>query len=220
MKIVVNMQFEEHTPVILKCHFLTQRGEEATISGTPTITIKHYDGSSMQTDVSAQNMTQVSGSLYYYEWAYASWQTRAYIATYNATYTDGTSVTGSETFTIVKLKTTSGGAAITGIWSEAEKDKLLKEIKNLKEGIAQLATVADVLDVIAKLKERIDEIIIRLQNNESVNKNASTEIVDRLSAIRSNLSDLTDDAEIQGKLLVAMADLTALGKVIEEVKDG
>lgn len=50
--------------------WLSQTGEEATVTGTPTITIKKYTPSTdtWSTEVSAANMTQQVGSQWYYEY--------------------------------------------------------------------------------------------------------------------------------------------------------
>ena len=213
---MINMQYEEHTPVILKCHFLTQQGEEATISGTPTITIKHYNGSSIVTDVSAQNMTQITGTLYYYEWAYATWQTRAYVATYAASYTDGSNVTGSETFSIIK-KRVSGGGAVAGVWSPEEKEKLLKEIENLKEGMSQLVSLDDVKGIIEKLQDNIDKIILMVKGKRP---ELPAKLINELQTIKQSLNKLEKSDELQGKLLINMADLKSLGKILSEVENG
>ncbi|GAG88301.1 unnamed protein product [marine sediment metagenome] len=55
---------------ILNVTWLKQTGEEATVTGTPTITIKKYDhvGNSWSTEVNAANMTNDAGSTWYYEW--------------------------------------------------------------------------------------------------------------------------------------------------------
>jgi len=55
---------------MLNVTWLKQTGEESTVTGTPTITIKKYDhvGNTWSTEVSAQNMTNESGSTWYYEW--------------------------------------------------------------------------------------------------------------------------------------------------------
>jgi len=133
----------------LYAHFLTIAGEEATVVGTPTIKIYHYDGSAIVTDVNNDNMIQVSGTLYRYDWTYPQLQKRAYVAVYSATYDDGTNATGSEVFRIDDYKPIIMGQSITGVWDQPENDSTydcsywIKKENGTKEEIREVLTSAN-----------------------------------------------------------------------------
>lgn len=62
-------EISDSTPVFT-ITWLNQTGEEATVTGTPTITIKKYDAATNTWSIiiNGVNMTQETGSTYYYEW--------------------------------------------------------------------------------------------------------------------------------------------------------
>jgi len=93
---------------VLFMTWLTQTGEAATITGTPTISIFKWDhvGNSWSTIVNAANMTQRAGSTWYYEWD-VSGQTANY--DYMVQYSgvvDTLTTLGTEKFRVVDIKAT------------------------------------------------------------------------------------------------------------------
>ena len=88
--------------------WLSQTGEEATVTGTPTITIKRYNPSTddWTTLVSAQNMTVETGSTWYYEQSLSGYTTESdYKVFYNAVV-ETLNVESTEMFRVVTLKAT------------------------------------------------------------------------------------------------------------------
>lgn len=88
--------------------WLSQIGEEAVVTGTPTITIKEYDpATDTWTDkVTAQNMTNDVGSTWFYEWnTTGKDEEYDYRAVYNAVVT-GFNVEAVEDFRIISVPAT------------------------------------------------------------------------------------------------------------------
>lgn len=88
--------------------WLSQTGEEATVTGTPTITIKKYTPSTdtWSTEVSAANMTQQVGSQWFYEYDTVSETAEFdYKIVYSAVV-DGLTVESSEDFRIISTLAT------------------------------------------------------------------------------------------------------------------
>lgn len=96
-------EYQVGEKALLVVKWLTQTGEAATVTGTPTITIKKYDPSddSWTTKVNAQNMTQESGSNYGYEYN-TTGETAEYdyFVVYSAVV-DGLTVYAAETFRLI-----------------------------------------------------------------------------------------------------------------------
>lgn len=139
--------------IILSCTFVNHEGEAASISGTPTISISHVEGTSVTADVTDSNMTQDSSSTWYYifssdgESALGTYQ-----ITYTATYTDSSVVLGNETFHIIdKFYKRAGGGGVLmtgdGVWTEAEKDKLLKTVERLTTIIQAIIKTTKKIDM-------------------------------------------------------------------------
>ena len=133
------VEYEQDTRIVLYATFLTQLGEAATISGTPTITVRHYNAG-VKTDVNAQDMTQLAGSTYYYEYHIAnSADKTVYTVHYNATYSDSTAVVGNEEFYVIprKFYSRKAGGLVQrfpkSIWSGDEKDLIVRKIGQLEE---------------------------------------------------------------------------------------
>lgn len=80
--------------------FVNQKGEESTITGTPTIEIKFFNGSTFDTILAATSMTQVSGNLFTFRHTVSNSATFGeYVIIYSAVL-DGISGTGSESFQV------------------------------------------------------------------------------------------------------------------------
>ena len=96
-------EYQVGEKALLVVKWLTQTGEEATVSGTPTITIKRYNPSdnTWTTKVSAQNMTQESGSTWGYEYDTTGETAEFdYLVVYSAVV-DGLTVYAVETFRLI-----------------------------------------------------------------------------------------------------------------------
>jgi hypothetical protein len=80
--------------------FLNKQGDEAQISGSPTITISHFDNQSVIVDIDKQSMFLVNGGNYVYNWDLPKADsTKSFNVTYRAYY-DDSEVVGCETFTL------------------------------------------------------------------------------------------------------------------------
>ena len=80
--------------------FLNQNGAEGTITGTPTISIYYWNGSTTTTLVNAASMTQLTGNLYAYEYTIAdAAEYGEYMAVFSATV-DGISGKGAVTYQV------------------------------------------------------------------------------------------------------------------------
>jgi len=104
---------KEYTPgevAVFVINWLNATGEQATITGTPTITIDKYTPSSGWSNiVNEASMTNKSGSTYYYEYD-TTGQTEEfdYLITYKAVI-DGLNVETTEEFRLVNLPASNFG---------------------------------------------------------------------------------------------------------------
>ena len=96
-------EYQVGEKAVLVVNWLSQTGEAATVTGTPTITIKKYDPATdtWTTKVNGSNMTQESGSIYYYEYD-TTGETAEYdyLVVYSAVV-DGLTVYASEMFRLI-----------------------------------------------------------------------------------------------------------------------
>lgn len=163
---------ERGSDVYFYATFVDRESEAASISGTPVITVVHRQGASNVTDVSSQDMVQLTGTTYYFKWTPS---VRAfmgnYVARYNVWYNDGSNVIGAEDFQIVirgayskvvgGLVSPGGGkTVIRDIWSESEKDDVMKKLDVLAENISKISEVNQILEergrVLGDIKQKID----------------------------------------------------------------
>ena len=109
------MRYNSGQQLTFFVHWLKQTAEEATVTGTPTITIYHYESAAIQTDVNAQNMTNVAGtSIWYYPWTPTIEEMMNYFAVCSAVVS-GLTVKTSEVFIIDNIyKVESGRWLISG----------------------------------------------------------------------------------------------------------
>jgi len=210
------MQVEQGNPAILFAHFLKQSGEEATISGTPTITIRHYQHttSSLDTDVSAQDMTLISGSLYYYKWAYTTIVKSQYAATFAATYNTGESVTGTKTFALMSSKIIG---AVVGTWTHDEKDKVLKlmqQILSLIRDRKSLEALQSNLDMLVK-DNKLQAVGDKNRASEMIN-----DINNEFNVVKEELNSLREKVDLQAKMLTKMADPKILEEILNDKTKG
>ena len=184
--------------------FLDANGEEAEITGTPTISIYHRKGDSTVTDVNAQSMIQLSGSKYFYEYHIpANADKTVYYVVYNATYSDGTKAVGDETFQVVPRKFFSkkGGGFTSktiykGVWTRKEKESLLEKLNKL------LAKLED-MNVIEKkkLSEEIERLkLIKKEILESIKTSDYSESLQKILTILYELKRQKEGKGIISKL--------------------
>ena len=90
--------------------FLSADGGDNPTIINPKITIKHWDGVQIDTDVSSQDLIQIgSSNQYYFEWNIPSNADIAdYLVTYNANV-DGYDLEGDDTFQVVEMLDYAGG---------------------------------------------------------------------------------------------------------------
>lgn len=199
------MRYNVRTGAVLFAQWLNLDGTEATLTGTPTISIYHYDGASIITDISAENMVQLSGSVYYYNWLHTKASRTSYIAVCSGVI-GGRTVKTSETFTFED--NSSYGIAIGGggIWTIEDKDTIIKMLKEILKNITEERPL---------LKSRFDNIVTLLNNlQESVTRSdVSSIIVEEFSKLRAELNSIKSDMEDQDKILLGMADAKTLEKL-------
>lgn len=199
--------YEQNSTAILYATFVDYKGEGATISGTPTISIYHEKSGSVITDVNNENMTPLSGSTYYYEYYIAPNSDKStYNVKFAATYSDGISVVGDDSFMVVSsdfYNRKTGGMVQKiinrGVWTKKEKDIVLDIIirmSNLINHISKnLNNAADIKDIKQSSKNIImslEKPISKLISIESKNAGAVSKLKAQLSGINKTLSDRSD----------------------------
>lgn len=179
------MEYEQGSDQRFYATFVTYKGEAATVTGTPTITITH-DWSGLVTDVNAQNMTLLAGTTYYYKWniPVRADQT-TYNVRYNATYTNDdattTNVVGSEEFQVIKRKfyDKKGGGFVQRIvpkeWDIQEKERLfaiLESLLNKDSGkIDIIKGIENLADRTKKNEYLLDSSVKTLSNLHKLDSN-------------------------------------------------
>jgi len=129
-------QYKLNDIAVLTVTWLDQTGVEATITGTPTITIKKYNPTtdSWSTEIDSVNMTQDSGSSWFYEFdTSGETENYDYKVFYNATI-DGLSVEDTEEFRIIP----ESGDSATSAELTAAKNEILSQVKELRHGNEQI----------------------------------------------------------------------------------
>lgn len=183
--------FESSISAELVATFLKNTGEAATISGTPQVTIYYVSSGAAVTQLSTTNMTQLTGSSYFYSWSVPSPDNlRVYIVRYSATYSDSTSVVGEETVLVVPKwfysRRWQGGGWMKEIikgdesWKKEEKDNLLNTIEKLNKAVSMMITKS--------------------------NSDTSTKF----------LETIQKDLKLNSKVLLKMASVSALKEVLDE----
>jgi hypothetical protein len=204
-------EYAQNEEIVLRAVFLTQESEAAAVSGTPTITIKHRWGGLTTTDVSAQNMTNLSGTEYIYKWHIpANADKTEYFVTYNASYADGTNVIGGQGFHVIPRKFYSkiGGAFVQKVFSglnREEKQKLfivLKEIINQLDSVKKTSTkdkgealkkfdkITREIDALMK-KDEVTPLVVKInQVREDIKNKKSKDYTPEIGELRNELDEL------------------------------
>jgi len=171
--------------VLLFVTFATSKGEAATISGTPTISIYHRWGGSTTTDVNAQNLTQLTATTYYYSfYVNTSADKTDYVVKYAATYTDGTSAIGEDIFKVVDgkfykkpLAGSSQTTIVRPIWTAEEKEKLIKTMRMIETLTKNLAEVTKLLTKAnAEIAKSVEKVSSKLVDSDIKIENLKNEI--------------------------------------------
>ena len=118
--------------------WLTQTGEEATVTGTPTITIKKYNDVTnvWDTVTSATNMTNDTGSSWFYEYDTSTGIVDTNYRVYYNAVVDALNVEASEDFRIIQTPA-----------SQADIRELRKGNQRLAFSIATVAVAARNVEV-------------------------------------------------------------------------
>ena len=191
------MIFEQDEKVTLYVLFTKQDGSAATISGTPTITIYHVVGASVKTDVNATNMTQLNGSLYYYEhYINAGADKTTYVARYSGTYSDGTVVVASDTFYVVPNhfydKGTSGllqKTIVRNEWTKEEKDSFFSQLKKLTNILSEINSIRNSLaDTTIQYDDKTGKITNELAEIKKQFSSISNKMEKSISLLSENVS--------------------------------
>lgn len=185
------MIFNQNSTAVLFATFVDYKGEAATISGTPTISIYHVNNGNVTTDVNAQDMTQLTGSTYYYEYYIGTAADKTnYVARFSAVYSDGTNALGEETFQVTDrrfFEPRRGGSTIRNIlgdqiWTKEEKDKIVKS----------MSSINDILVMAVSINKSLMQIDKRNTKKIDMSQDLITKLSDNVNKIKSDMSD--DDA--------------------------
>lgn len=148
------MQVERVSTKIFYVTFVTQLGELATISGTPTFTLKHIAGNNnTNTIINQQDLTLESGSTYFFRHAFGpSAFLGSYTSVFEATYSDGTNVVGTEDFRILEkgaLSTRAGSftSKVIQVFNSEERKNLLKAARQVDEIVGFSSTKGELKGV-------------------------------------------------------------------------
>ena len=87
---------------VFYANFVNKCGEEADVSGVPTISISHFEGVKPVVDVNYAPMNLVEGGVYAYNWVLPNTANTSYSVVYRAHY-DGADVVGCEDFLLYDL---------------------------------------------------------------------------------------------------------------------
>lgn len=204
-------EYEQDTKIVLRAVFTTLTGEAAEISGTPTITIKHRWGNAIETDVNAEDMTQISGTEYYYEWYIPARADKTeYFITYSANY-NGTTIIGGEEFQTIPRKAYSrkGGGLVQrliykGIWQEEDIKRLFDFLDNLKE---EIETIKITSKSHVNTTTKISELMKTL--------NSMPEIESAIEELKQKLNNFEtkDIKDIKGQLVALQENLSEIGEI-------
>jgi len=103
-------QYKRGDKAVFYVTFLDEEGGDSPTVTDPKITITHYNGSTIVTDISLQDLIQIgTTNQYYYEWSIsAGADYGTYLVTYNANI-DGYDIEGDESFQITPEVEIRGG---------------------------------------------------------------------------------------------------------------
>lgn len=222
--------FERVTSPVFYANFLNRRSEQASIVGTPTITITHILNGTTVTDVATTNMTLKSGSNYFYEhYLGPSAYKGIYTAEYSSVYADGSTVIGSEDFQVVDKNSFSARnnaftSRIVQVFSKSEKDNLMKamkEVENLfgekefKGNINNLGKVFLLVKEMDKSKKDIVKLSEKINDNNKIIKRDIQKLSREAKSVRNVVSDGNSKMEY---FMVKNLDDESLEEILYEQK--
>ena len=200
-------------------HFDDRQGENASISGTPTIEIYSADASGVVIYLPASGMTQLNETTYYYRYAFGNnTPLGQYIAKYRATYTDGTSVVATEDFTVVDRKFLKGsrGGGMLSVRSDSVDIDLKPVLDRIDEVASIVSSIADKRfdekpDSVTPVIHSISRDILAIRNDLSVSNKIEEAGRERevLSRLENSLLDLHEELG-SGVELEGLNDLVSL----------
>lgn len=194
------MEYEQGKTITLYVTFVDSTGGAASITGVPVCTIYHYRGTNKVTDVNSQDLTNVTGSQYYYRYNIpAAGAKTTYFVLYTAEYIDGNTVIGGESFYVIPKAhylTHGGSFNMTtrgkSIWTKPEKDDLIKSVDMLNNLLNQL-----------ELK------------NQKLSESISNNYDNTLKVILTELETKTND--ITHSIVTEQLELSKLQKSVETI---
>lgn len=200
------MEYEQGSSQSFYATFVNHDGEAAIVSGIPTISIQHYQGNVVVSDVISQDMNLRSGTEYYYNWNIpAASDLTTYYTTYSAVFS-GVSISkridvlGSFDFQVIprQFYKRRGGGIVNRIakeliWTIKEKEEVLNKIEEIFEKLKFIQK--GVTGVKIKLSEDINKIKIK-------------DYTEDLERVKDSLSIMSKDLSV----------VSSFGSKIEEVE--
>ena len=220
------MEFEQGSKQTFYVTFADYLGQEAVVSGTPTVTISHRWGNGKTIDVDNQGMTLLSGSTYFYRWDIP---VKSDLTTYNVRYhgvysgTDlsATPVVGAEEFQVIPVRffRKKGGGFVQKVsvkqpWTEKEKDEVIGKIDKISSSFESVAgrlfelNPRDYSEQLDKINDSLSIVGRDLQRLGEINKSISSES-QRIDKLADKVSSMP---------LPERIDFTGIKKAIEEIK--
>lgn len=220
------MIYERASSVMFYAEFLDWKGSPATISGTPTITINHYAGS-LKTDVSSSNMTNLSGSKYYYEYHIpANADKTDYLVTYSAIYSDGTNVNGNEGFYVIdrnfydRSKGSFTRVVAKGL-NDEDKNYLDSLFESISEKMKSLKPdYSEIKNTIINNKDYLDKNISEKFDFVLDNNSGKVDVVnERISVLSKNIEEMKNMInELQTYYVKSLSDNSIDGCLSDDEK--
>jgi len=159
----------------LYVNFINQDGSSATISGVPTVGVGREQAGSINWSFSGVGMSQIYDSRYGYEYHIpARTKETDYLVVYEAEYTDGTNVVGTETMRVVDRKFfefRGGGFSRPfpkDTWKPKEKDELIRVVKDLLKISKELVLPIDNSEIFSNLNKMDDKIDVLKNSLDSL----------------------------------------------------
>ena len=239
------MQVERVSTKTFYVTFVTQLGEEATVSGTPTFTMKRVTGDgTVNTIVNQEDLTLDSGSSYYFRHSFGpSASLGSYTSLFEATFSDGTEVIGTEDFKVLEkgaLSTKAGGftSKVIQVFNNEERKSLLKsarqvdklvgfssakgEMKGVKEDLAkvlgefkELSEMKKILSEMDKDKKQVQIMTGRLDENRKALKQEMQKLYEGIKLFDSK-SELRS-GELEKLVIKGLSD-EALEELVDETR--
>ncbi len=213
------MIVEQNSVLHFYATFVDAVGEAAAISGTPTISVFHVQNAATQTDINAQNMTQLNATTYYYKWhpnrrAFKG----SYAAKYFATYDDGSDVIGEEPFQIIERG--HFGKSVGGLITKGKKDQTVWSMIEKDRVFALLEKMVNEMSAIEGIKGNIGKRIGELSKIDTKIEVGVKKQQDKLSEIIGSINKLHEKEPVVRKFddSKIVFELNSLKKALEESK--